>query len=60
MAPRAAPLTPPTAAQVGQSDFWTPAQPVRRVDAMIRGTAFLVILICKSPNGIGAKTDTLD
>ncbi len=45
IAPNAAPPTPPTAAQVGQSDFCRPAQPVNRVLARIRGTAFLVMLI---------------
>src|SRR3989344_4292039 len=58
IAPRAAPPTPPIAAQVGQSVFCSPAQPVKKVLATIRGNAFLVMLIYTSPIGKSAKTDT--
>src|SRR5471032_1009943 len=42
----AAPVTPPTAAQVGQSVFCKPAQPVNTPVSRTKGRAVRMMLIC--------------
>jgi hypothetical protein len=51
VAPRAAPVTPPTAAQVGQSVFCKPAQPVNTLVSRTKGNAVRTMLIEFSPEG---------
>src|SRR5688500_9521587 len=45
MAPNPAPIAPPTAAQVGQSVFCKPAQPVNTLVSRTRGNAVRTMLI---------------